>query len=486
MSDSKNSLKKLNKRTEISRREVIASGAALATTAGMLSSLSHELRAESKGINKNMSSIQAPYDSLRDYVNALEESGSLKIFDGVNQDKYEGTAIMYQLIDEFGLRNAPAVLLRNVIIDGKNVKGPIVANFQGPMITEAMLLGTKNYDENPKQTYRDATSTMLELLRKTEGEWPEIAPREIAADVAPCKQNILRGGEIDMTKFAFIKGNPGDGGRYINTASVVTSDPDLGGNYGIYRCQLKGPRKIMINFEDGQTGKKMIDAALKRGETKMKIALVVGQDPMTFMISCSRIPSRIGRRDPIDELAVAGGLRGKAIDVVKTEDQNFLVPANAEMIIEGTFDLLNLEPEGPYHEMYGYLGHPKPKNYVMTVETLTHRTDPWIINSFTGVVQEYISAPQRAESNYRLQQSSPQVVDYHSPHESQGITFMSIKKDAAKQALKIARPTAMFNPLSRIVIVVDEDVDVLDTQAVLFALGSRWQPALASEIIENR
>ncbi|MEC9375920.1 MAG: hypothetical protein VYA80_06065, partial [Pseudomonadota bacterium] len=57
---------------------------------------------------------------------------------------------------------------------------------------------------------------------------------------------------------------------------------------------------------------------------------------------------------------------------------------------------------------------------------------------------------------------------------------------AAKQALKIARPTAMFNPLSRIVIVVDEDVDVLDTQAVLFALGSRWQPALASEIIENR
>jgi 4-hydroxy-3-polyprenylbenzoate decarboxylase len=120
------------------------------------------------------------------------------------------------------------------------------------------------------------------------------------------------------------------------------------------------------------------------------------------------------------------------------------------------------------------------------VDTLTHRTDPWIINSFTGVVQEYITAPQRADTIYRLQQSWPQFVDYHSPHESQGIVFMSIKKDAPGQAIEIAKPTAMFNPLARIVIVVDDDVDVLDTKAVLFAVGSRWQPALASEIIEKR
>jgi 4-hydroxy-3-polyprenylbenzoate decarboxylase len=136
--------------------------------------------------------------------------------------------------------------------------------------------------------------------------------------------------------------------------------------------------------------------------------------------------------------------------------------------------------------MYGYLGHPKDKNYVMTVNTMTHRRDPWVINSFTGVVQEYISAPQRAENIYRLRLSSPQVVDYYSPHDSQGIVHISIKKDAPGQALKIAKPTAMFNPLARIVIVVDDDIDVQDTAAVRFAMGSRWQPSLATEIIENR
>jgi 4-hydroxy-3-polyprenylbenzoate decarboxylase len=156
------------------------------------------------------------------------------------------------------------------------------------------------------------------------------------------------------------------------------------------------------------------------------------------------------------------------------------------MVIEGTVDIINLEEEGPYHEMYGYLGHKKDKNYVMTVDTLTHRKDPWVMNSFTGVVQEYISAPQRAETIFNLRKSFPQVVDYGSPHDSQGLVYISIKKDAPGQAMEIARPTAMFNPLARVVVVVDDDIDVLDSAAVRFAIGSRWQPSLATEIIENR
>jgi UbiD family decarboxylase len=286
--------------------------------------------------------------------------------------------------------------------------------------------------------------------------------------------------------FPFLRGNPGDAGPYINTASVFTRDPDLGVNFGTYRCQIKGPRKIMINFEGGQTGIKMVDAARKRGETSMPITLVIGQDPLTWVVSSSRIPSRIRNRGPIDELSVAGGLRGKAVDVVRTESGHFLVPANAEIVIEGTVDIVNLEEEGPYHEMYGYLGHKKEENYVMTAQTVTHRKDPWVMNSFTGVVREYITSLQRAENIYNLRKSFPQVVDYESPHDSQGLVYISIKKDAPGQGLEVARPTAMFNPLARVVIVVDDDVDVLDSSAVRFAIGSRWQPALASEIIENR
>jgi 4-hydroxy-3-polyprenylbenzoate decarboxylase len=77
-------------------------------------------------------------------------------------------------------------------------------------------------------------------------------------------------------------------------------------------------------------------------------------------------------------------------------------------------------------------------------------------------------------------------VDYASPHDSQGIIYISIKKDAPGQGIEVAKPIAMFNPLARVIIVVDDDIDVLDSAAVRFAVGSRWQPALASEIIENR
>ncbi len=430
-----------------------------------------------------------PFDSIRDYVNALDERGLLARFSGVNQDEYEGTAIMYRLVDKLGLRSAPAVMLEDIHANGRDYAGPVLANLQGPVVTETLLTGipTSELDTRDNNTiYREATTAMLDRLTENNGQWPEIAPREVLPEEAVCKQIRLTGQDVDVTAFPFLRGNPGDGGPYINTASVFTCDPKMGVNFGTYRCQIKGPRKIMVNFEHGQTGIKMLNAARERGATSIPVALVIGQDPVTWMISSSRIPNRIGHSNPIDELAVAGGFRGKAIDVVKSESGEFLVPAYAEMVIEGTVDIENMEEEGPYHEMYGYLGHKKDKNYVMTVDTLTHREKPWIMNSFTGVVHEYFTAPQRADIIYNLRKSFPQVVDYYAPNDSHGLVYISIKKDAPGQAFKVARPSAMHNPLARVVIVVDDDIDVLDSAAVRFALGSRWQPATASEILENR
>jgi 4-hydroxy-3-polyprenylbenzoate decarboxylase len=467
----------------LSRRDMLLTGAAAAAA-----SAASPARAGASGqsARKSAGQIKPPYDSMRDFVAALDARGLLQRFDGVDQDQFDATAIMYALIDEFGLRDAPAVLFTDIRANGKSYAGPVVANLQGNMATEAMLFGADIDPRDPNITYQNATDRMLELLESTGGNWPQITPRRIDKATAPCKEIILKGDDVDVTAFPFIKGNPGDGGPYINTGSVFTRDPDMGVNLGTYRCQVKGPRKIMINFEGGQTGIKMVEAARARGEKTMPITLVIGQDPMTWMISSSRIPSRLGNKQPIDELAVSGGLRGKAIDVVTTESGIFDVPAHAEIVIEGTVDLYNMEEEGPYHEMYGYLGHKKEENFVMTAETVTHRKDPWVMNSFTGVVQEYVTAPQRAEVIYRLRKSNPQVVDYHSPHDSQGIVYIAITKDAPGQAMKIARPIAMFNPLARVTIVVDDDIDILDSAAVRFAVGSRWQPALASEIIENR
>ncbi len=465
----------------VSRRKLLAAGAALGALPLTLST-AQKAAAGAMGRGGHT----APFESLRDYVAALEARGLLLHFRGVDQDAYEATGIMYALIGEFGMHEAPAVMFEDIRANGRIFPGPIVANTQGHMDTESILFGIEPHPRDVTRSYRAALKMQLEQLERSAGRYTLIAPLEIPASAAPCKEIRLTGDDIDVTAFPFIRGNPGDGGPYINTASVFTRDPGMGVNFGTYRCQVRGPRKVMVNFEEGQTGYRMVMEAKERGETTVKVALVIGQDPMTWMVSSSRVPNRVGNRKPIDELAIAGGLRGRAIEVVRTEGGHFEVPAHAEIIIEGTVDIVNLEPEGPYHEMYGYMGIAKDRNYVMRVEALTHRRNPWVMNSFTGVVSEYCTAAQAAASVYALRKSHPQVVDYHSPHDSQGLTYLSIRKDAPGQGLKVAQAIASFNPLARIVIVVDDDIDILDSAAVRFAIGSRWQPATATDILKDK
>ena len=80
---------------------------------------------------------------------------------------------------------------------------------------------------------------------------PTIEAVEVPREQAPVKEIVLTGDDIDVTKFAFIKTNPADLGRYITTASVFLHDETLGANVGTYRCQVKGPRLLGMNPEPG-------------------------------------------------------------------------------------------------------------------------------------------------------------------------------------------------------------------------------------------
>ncbi|MEE9135277.1 MAG: hypothetical protein V3U00_01010, partial [Gammaproteobacteria bacterium] len=107
----------------LSRRDVVLTGAALAAAPGAIRSATAASSKKSAG-----SAPQPPFDTLRDYVAALEHAGLLARFDGVNQDKYQATAIMYQLVDEFGLREAPAVMFENITVNGRKFPGPVISN----------------------------------------------------------------------------------------------------------------------------------------------------------------------------------------------------------------------------------------------------------------------------------------------------------------------------------------------------------------------
>ena len=423
-----------------------------------------------------------PHDSLRDWMADLERRGLVMRQKRVDQDAYEMTAIAYRMMDCLGMYEAPAYLAEEVKIDGKWQKGPVIFNNMGPWDTEAIALGLEPIPNHGIETYRIAIQYMLDLLENNGGKLPQIPPVEVTREKAPVKEQVYTGDAIDITRFPFITSNPGDSGRYVNTGSVFTEDVELGKNFGTYRCEIKGPRKMGVNPEPGQGAWKMFMAKKERGEKEAVVSIVLGQDPIVWTISGSAI-AKSGKED---EMALAGGLRGKPVEVVKSETNDMLVPANAEMVIEGIVPLdAPMEPEGPFGEMYGYLGLKKSENFFMNITAITCRKDPWILNQFTGVTRGFVTAPLEGASLARLRKLSPQIVAFHSPVEATGFGFLSIKKTKPGQALSIGKKIARIVPISKIVVVVDDDLDVYDRTQMMFAMGSRWQPFPATEIIES-
>ena len=432
---------------------------------------------------------QAPFDSFRDWIAALDAHGLLMRFDRIDQDQYLLPALFFKATDTYSMYGAPCMMFDEVRIDGKWVEGPVIINAQGHWITDAIIWGLPVIPGDHYETYRQARRYMQQMFIDNGGNVPEIPPVEIPRDEAPVKEVVLNGDEIDITKFAFVKTNPADAGRYVNTGSHFMVDPEFGPNFGTYRCEIKGPRKLVINPEPNQTGYKMIMAARERGETAMKYSIVLGQDPVVWLLSGTRLAPRgfTPKPKPADELAMAGGLRGKAVEVVKSENTDILIPAHAEFVIEGTLDIReeSMEPEGPFGEMFGYLGPLKPKNFPMRIDTITHRRKPWLMNAMTGMQRGMVTAPMDAAYSIRLKKMIPQFVEYTNPQDTMGVVVISIDKTEPGQGLESGLKIAKRNPIAKVVIVVDEDINILDRREVMFAVGSRWQPHPATEIIEE-
>jgi 4-hydroxy-3-polyprenylbenzoate decarboxylase len=441
------------------------------------------------GPDKLANAPQPPFDSFRDWIAALDAHGLLIRFDRVDQDAYEIPALFFRATDRFSMYAAPCMLFEEVKINGEWVKGPVIVNTQGHWNTDAIIWGLEVTPDDHYATYRRAREYLQKMLADNGGKYPEIDPVEIPREQAPVKEVVLTGDDIDLTKFAFVKTNPADAGRYVNTGSHFMVDPEIGLNFGTYRCEIKGPRKLGINPEKNQTGYKMLMAAKERGEKSMTYSIVLGQDPVIWFISGTRVAPRgfSEKPRPANELAIAGGMRGKPVEVVKSELTDIPVPAHAEMVIEGEvmLDESFYEDEGPFGEMFGYLGPVKPKNFVMMVKSVTHRKNPWIMNALTGMQRGMVTAPMDALYSVMLKKTVPNFVEYTNPQDTMGIVVMSIDKDGPGQGLEAGMKIAQRNPIAKIVIVVDKDINVLDRTDVMFAVGSRWQPYPASEIIEK-
>ncbi len=471
---------------ELSRRMMLAGGAGLAALSasqwvtGCAAAGTRQPAAGSAAAIRN--APQAPYESFRDFIAALEARGLVFRVPRIDQDAYELTALTYRLIDEYGWYEAPCIVVDEVRIDGQWVRGPLVVNHMGHWFTEAIAFGVEPVPHDGVASYRKVMTKLEGML--VAGEYPRIEPVEVSPADAPCKEVILRGDDIDLTKFAFIKSNPADSRRYVNTGSSFTEGPDIGKNFGTYRCELRGPRLLGFNPEPNQTAWRTLMAAKERGEKSVSVSIVLGQDPVIWTISGSRIVNRLSK-EKVDELAIAGGMQGQPVKVVRSETNQHRVPANAEMVIEGEVPLDQLMPEGPFGEMYQYLGARRAENFILRVTAVTHRRDPWILNQFTGVTRGFATAPTAVLFNHSLRALVPSLIELHSPVDATGITYVRINKTKAGEGLKAGQRLASIIPIFKVVIVVDADIDILDPKQVNLAIGSRWMPKTATKIIEN-
>ena len=417
-----------------------------------------------------------PFDSLRDYVNELDARGRLLRVEEMDQDKYEMTGFAYRLIDRFGIENAPAFLVERIKIEGRWIDGPVLANVYGRWPDEALLFGIRDITDDYQAMYK-AVIAKLETHLDSGGGWKKIPPVEVSSAQSPCKEVVLTGDAIDIEQFAWVRNNPADAGRYINMGSVFIQDPEIGSNVGTYRCQVKGPAKLGVNPEPGQHGARILREMQKRGDKVARVAVAVAPDPLTFCASSTKMANYLE-----DELDFVGGLRGKPLEVVKCETSDIRVPAYAEFIIEGEIPLDEFEDEGPYGEMYGYLGPLKPDNYFMNIKAITHRKNPWVLNSFTGLTSDMPRSPQVASNFFRYKKLIPSLTGFYSPRGASGVTVISIEKRFPGEGITAGQALAANTGLNKVVIVVDKDINILNPSEILHALGARWQPS-ASLII---
>ena len=414
-----------------------------------------------------------PFEDLREWMAELERRGLVLRVRDIDQDAYEGTALMYRLVDKFGMYFAPALVMENVKIDGKWHKGPIIANHCGHWDTECLAFGLEPVPDDHVATYYKALGRVEEYLQRGKGGAFPTAPFvEVGREAAPCKQVVLTGDAIDLRRFAFIQSNPADSARYVNTGSVFTDDKELGKNFGTYRCEIKGPRLLGINPEEGQGAWQAFMKARERGEKSVKVSIALGQDPVTWVVSGSKL-----NRARADELEVVSAVRGKPLRVVRSETNGHLIPATSEMVIEGEVPLDQpMLPEGPFGEMYGYMGAKKNANFWMNVTAVTHRRNPWIVNQFTGLTRGFPTAPLEQVALHSLKRFVPNIKMLHTPVEATGLCFVSIRKQKPGEALEIGKRIAQIVGIAKVIVIVDDDIEVLDRTQMMHTLGSRLQP----------
>ena len=297
-------------------------------------------------------------------------------------------------------------------------------------------------------------------------------PREVAR--GPAQARHLG---PDLTSLPNLQLWPQDGGRFVTFPLVLTRHPETQvRNLGIYRMQIFDPRSTGMHWQIGKGGGFHHHAAERRG-APLEVAVAVGADPATLLAAVAPLP------EGIDELAFAGFLRGAPTRLARARTLAMRVPADAEFVLEGLVPAGERRPEGPFGDHFGHYSHAAPFP-VFHLREITHRERPVYQASVVGKPPQedkFMGEAVQEMFTGALKVIHPEIRDLWAYFEAgfHNLLVVSVGNRFAKEARKTALGLMGTGQLSltKVIILVDEDVNVRDRAAVFEALARNFDPA---------
>jgi UbiD family decarboxylase len=410
--------------------------------------------------------------SLREFIATLEREHPAEIVhvtEPVNPAHFEVTAVLKHL--ELRRRYPLVVFDRPLDLHGRPSRFPIATNIYATRERCAIALGLR-----PSDAYLGLS---LEYARR---EDLRIPPEPVAEGDAPVKEVVLRGDDVDLRELPIVRHHEMDAAPYIDMASVMR-DPGSGAyNVAFLRNMYKGPRKLGVHMSPRHNWQ--IVTSHERRDEATPVAIVVSHHPAFYIGALNVAPFGV------DDYSLIGAMFERPLRLVPsaTWGDNFLIPADADLVLEGHVLPNVREVEGPFGEFPGTYG-PQRVRWVVEITALNRRADAMYQDIFVGHPDNWVmgSFPKEGSIYNRIKGVVPTVKAVHLPVSAVGRfhCYISIDKRVdgeSKQAALIALGACDF---VKHVVVVDSDIDPFREEEVLWAVATRVQADEDVDVIKN-
>ncbi len=403
------------------------------------------------------------YSDLREWIDALDKEGELSRVKEEVDWNLEIGGILREVCDKGG----PALLFEN-IKDHKNTACTRLFTASLSSFSRiALMLGV------PKDTpYKELIRVWRERTKNP--------VKPVVVDTGPCKENILKGDEVDLFQLPTPHWNKLDGGRYISTFNgVVTKDPDTGWeNVGLYRAVIHDKSSTSMSVAQGQQIWMHWRKYRPKGQN-LPLAIAIGWDQVLPAVAAAPVPQGV------DEYDIMGALRQEPVELVKCETVDLRVPASSEIVLEGEVitDITTFKNDGPFAEFTGHYGG-KSQRPVFKVNCITFRNNPIFQGTITGLPineSHTVTAVSHSALIWDLLDERMVGVTGVNADPSTAYTNIIVQIDntfygQVQQVAANIWSSSLSNMIGKNVIVCDPDTDIYDLRKVFWAFAYRVDP----------